>query len=74
MCMCVYRGPIPAMFFPPWPCDPSVAPVRLRSTLERQGKLERRTRCWATILAHLTGFGSIHCGTAPWWNCWRQEM
>eukprot|EP00435_Cladocopium_sp_Y103_P011448 s2774_g3.t1 len=37
---------------------------------ETWGKLERRTRCWATILAHLTGFGSIHCGTVlqhmPW--------
>lgn len=46
-------------------------PVMEEKELEKTwGKLERRTRCWATILAHLTGFGSIHCGTVlqhlPW--------
>lgn len=28
--------------------------------------MERHTRSLATILAHMTGFASMHCGTVPW--------
>eukprot|EP00913_Durusdinium_trenchii_P012294 g11543.t1 len=30
---------------------------------EIEHRIECRTKCWATIFAHMTGFASIHCGT-----------